>query len=201
MKKSIFVVIIVGMFVWAVYDFASSTEETAEPSTEEAASGYQSETDTTSSRESAEGAEETGVVGLDVGDIAPDFQLKTLKGKKVKLSDYRGSPVMLNFWASWCPPCRAEMPDMEKLHQNKDVTILAVNLTKSESGRGDVKDFVHKYNVTFPILMDEQVEVAAMYQIRPIPTTFMIDSEGIIRFRAFGAMNYEFMVQELMKMN
>ncbi|WP_343033610.1 TlpA disulfide reductase family protein [Virgibacillus ihumii] len=65
--------------------------------------------------------------------ILPGFQLETLEGEKVKLSDFRGNPVMLNFWATWCPPCRAEIPDMEKLHQNKDITILAVNLTKSEA--------------------------------------------------------------------
>lgn len=205
MKKSIIIVIIVGMLSWAVYDFVSSTDESAETSTEEeATTEYESETETASSGESGKSAEkvvETGKVGIDVGDIAPDFQLETLKGKKVKLSDYRGGPVMLNFWASWCPPCRAEMPDMEKLHQKRDVTILAVNLTKSESSREDVKEFVNEFHLTFPILLDEQVQVAAMYQIRPIPTTYMIDSEGVIQFRAFGAMNYEFMVQELEKMN
>ncbi|WP_077324848.1 TlpA family protein disulfide reductase [Virgibacillus siamensis] len=204
MKKSIFVVIIVGMFAWAVYVFAVPADKNTKTSTDKTTTDYESETETASSNEQGESAgkvAETGVIGIDVGDTAPDFQLETLSGKKVKLSDYRGGPVMLNFWASWCPPCRAEMPDMEKLHQNKDVTILAVNLTESESGKGNVKEFVNKYNLTFPILLDEEVRVAAMYQIRPIPTTFFIDSEGVIQYTAFGAMNYELMVQELEKIN
>ncbi|WP_164668841.1 TlpA family protein disulfide reductase [Virgibacillus doumboii] len=193
MKKLIFIVIILGMFAWAVYDFASSTDNTAETSKNEA-------TASEGQGEASGDVDKTDTVGLNIGDTAPDFQLTTLNGEKVKLSDYRGGPVMLNFWATWCPPCRAEMPDMEKFHQNKDVTILAVNLTKTESGIGDVTDFVNEFDLTFPILMDEQVEVAATYQIQPIPTTYMIDPDGVIRFRAFGAMNYELMVQELEKM-
>src|SRR5699024_3157736 len=122
------------------------------------------------------------------------------EGEQVALSDYRGQRVMVNFWATWCPPCRAEMPDMQKFYENKDVAILAINLTETESSRDAVTEFVESYELTFPILMDTNVEVANTYQIQPIPSSFMIDSNGSIQFKAFGAMNYELMVQEFEKM-
>ncbi|WP_267902155.1 peroxiredoxin family protein [Lentibacillus cibarius] len=80
-------------------------------------------------------------VGLQKGNIAPDFELTTLEGEQVSLSDYRGQRVVLNFWASWCPPCKAEVPDLQKFYENKDVEILAVNLTKTETRRSDCNGF------------------------------------------------------------
>lgn len=76
---------------------------------------------------------------------------------------------MINFWATWCPPCRAEMPDMEKFHQEKNIVILAVNLTDTENDLEDIKDFSDEYKLTFPILMDTNLEVANLYMIQPIP--------------------------------
>ncbi|MFB4168555.1 peroxiredoxin family protein [Virgibacillus sp. JSM 102003] len=198
MKKTIIIVIITGMFAWAVYDVINSSKDTAnsgdyvarEDTTEE-------DTNEDSSNEDSEG---NNKVGLEVGNIAPDFELTTLNGDTVKLSDYRGQRVMVNFWATWCPPCRAEMPDMEKFHQNKDITILAINLTETESTKSDVTEFVEKFELTFPVLMDETVKVANQYQIQPIPSSFMIDSNGRIQYKALGAMNYELMVQEFEKM-
>lgn len=97
-------------------------------------------------------------------------------------------------------PCRAEMPEMEKLHQEKDIVILAINLTDTEINIGDVEDFTHEYNLTFPILLDQNIDVATLYAIQPIPTTYLIDSAGIIQYKAFGAMNYDKMVQEYEEM-
>ncbi|WP_026907288.1 peroxiredoxin family protein [Paucisalibacillus globulus] len=190
MKKSILIVVILGMLGWAVYDFIDSNEkmDTSESSIE------------AEEQSSSKGKEDT-VIGLNVGNIAPDFQLQTLEGDNVKLSDFRGERVMLNFWATWCPPCRAEMPDMKQFHQDKDVVILAVNLTDAEKDLQQVEDFVNEYELTFPILLDENIEVAELYMIQPIPTSFMIDSNGLIHYKAFGAMNYELMVQELEKMD
>lgn len=102
---------------------------------------------------------------------------------------------MLNFWATWCPPCRAEMPDMEKFHQDTDVEILAVNLTETEPHPNQVQQFADEYGLTFPILLDEKVEVATIYAIQPVPTSFMIDSEGIIQFKSIGPLTYDQMVQ------
>lgn len=125
--------------------------------------------------------------GLDVGQMAPDFELKTLDGESVRLSDYKGQMVMLNFWASWCPPCRVEMPHMETYYQeNKedDIEILAVNMTTLERGSQDkVPDFVDKHGLTFPILMDEDGDIKDLYKVMVYPTTYILNEDGIITDR------------------
>ncbi len=186
MKKIILIILVFGMFGWAFYDFAFNNEaNTQNENTEDQQSSDVSEAE----------------VGLKEGNLAPDFELTTLEGETVQLSDYRGDKVMLNFWATWCPPCRAEMPDMEKFYNNEDVKILAVNLTNTEESREDVKEFNEEFGLTFPILMDEKLNVANQYQIQPIPTSYMIDSNGVIQHIALGAMNYEMMVDQFNSMN
>ncbi len=196
MKKWILLVVVIGMVGWAVYDFLDSNKKSAVhfENVEELQEVEAEATD--------EGVEENQkpVIGLEVGNKAPDFQLDTLSGDSVKLSDFRGHRVMINFWATWCPPCRAEMPDMEKFHQDKDIVILAVNLTNSESSVEDIENFADEYKLTFPVLMDSNLDVANLYAIQPIPTTYMVDSNGLISYKAYGAMNYDLMVQELEKM-
>ncbi|AOV06790.1 peroxiredoxin family protein [Sporosarcina ureilytica] len=123
--------------------------------------------------------------GIDVGHHAPDFKLTTLTGEVVNLSDYRGKTVMLNFWASWCPPCRVEMPHMETYYQEyKDqdnIEILAVNMTTLERGSQEkVPEFVDKHGLTFPILMDEKGEVMDLYKVIVYPTTYIVNPEGVI---------------------
>ena len=132
--------------------------------------------------------------------MAPDFELETLDGEKKKLSDLRGERVMVNFWATWCPPCRAEIPDLQKFHENEDITILAVNLTETEQDMDKVEEFVDDFGMTFPILLDTETEVADTYKIQPIPSSFMVDSTGRIQFVALGAMHYDMMVAEFNKM-
>ena len=110
-----------------------------------------------------------------------NFTLEDLNGKKVSLSDYKGKAVMLNFWATWCPPCRREMPSMEKLYSkiNKaGFEILAVNIQEDKK---TVSDFVSKNKYTFPVLLDTEAEAASIYQIRTIPTTFLVDKKGYLR--------------------
>ncbi|WP_010648804.1 peroxiredoxin family protein [Oceanobacillus massiliensis] len=196
MKKWILLVVVIGMVGWAVYDFLDSNKKSAVhfENVEELQEVEAEATD--------EGVEENQkpVIGLEVGNKAPDFQLDTLSGDSVKLSDFRGHRVMINFWATWCPPCRAEMPDMEKFHQDKDIVILAVNLTNSESTVEDIENFADEYKLTFPVLMDSNLDVANLYAIQPIPTTYMVDSNGLISYKAYGAMNYDLMVQEFEKM-
>ncbi|KPH71316.1 MULTISPECIES: redoxin domain-containing protein [Bacillaceae] len=138
-------------------------------------------------------------VGTSVGDMAPDIELTTLNGETVKLSDYRGNKVFVNFWATWCPPCRAEMPDIQKFDNDEDVQILAVNLTSTEKSVDDVQKFVDELGLTFPILKDEKGKVEQMYKVNAYPTSYLIDSDGVIRKVALGAMNYEMMVQEFEK--
>lgn len=143
---------------------------------------------------------EKALEGTEIGDTAPDFELVSTNEEKVKLSDYRGKKVMLNFWATWCPPCREEIPAMQNFYDEKEIVILAVNLTQTEAKKQDVVDFMEKHRVTFPVLLDEASDVSNKYRIQPIPTTYMIDSQGKIRFKAYGAMTYEQMVSEFEKM-
>lgn len=193
MKKIILAVVITLMVSWTVFDFVNSKEETANQ--ENTANKEDTNKEDTSNQE-AVGSE---VTGLAIGNIAPDFELTTLEGEPARLSDYRGQRVFINFWATWCPPCRAEMPDMQKLYEqtDMDIEILAVNLQESEEV---VSEFVEDFGLTFPILMDVNSDVADTYQVRAYPTSYMIDSSGRIQFIAIGAMNHDLMVQEIEKM-
>lgn len=187
MRKWIIIIVIVGMLGWTGWEFYESQQE----SKTEDLQGVTANPNGDSSVEE----------GLEKGELAPDFELELMNGETVKLSDFRGEKVMLNFWATWCPPCRAEMPDMQKFHENKDVTILAVDLFETESKIEHVEEFIDDYGVTFKVLLDKDSVVSTKYGIQPIPTTYMIDSNGIIQNMAFGALNYELMVQELDKMD
>ncbi|RST61292.1 TlpA family protein disulfide reductase [Siminovitchia terrae] len=124
--------------------------------------------------------------------MAPDFELVTLNGETVKLSDYRGKKVILNFWATWCPPCRAEMPHMQNFYeQNKDngIEIVAVNLTKMDKGRMEIDKFVKEYGLTFDIPLDEEGDIGMQYQAFTIPTSYIIDTNGKIASKVVGPMD------------
>ena len=135
--------------------------------------------------------------GLSKGDRAPEFQLTTRDGKSVKLSDFKGKKVILNFWATWCPPCKAEMPHMQKYYETRaekeNVEILAVNLTSMNDGEKAVQQFVKGYKLTFPILLDKKGEIGDLYRAVTIPTTYMIDTNGTIQHKIIGPMNEEMM--------
>ena len=131
--------------------------------------------------------------GLKVGQTAPDFTLMTLDGKEAKLSDYRGKKVILNFWATWCPPCKAEIPHMEKYYKKSakddNVEILAVNLKKSDKDEDYIKNFVKSYDMTYPVLLDTDGEQQEQYRIVTIPTTYFIDTKGKIQTTITGPMD------------
>jgi len=135
-------------------------------------------------------------VGLAIGNVAPDFELNTIEGKSIRLSELRGKKVIVNFWATWCPPCREEMPAMQKFYEqyNEHVEVLAVNLTSQDS-REKIKPFAEEYGITFPIVLDVKGKVLKMYEIEPIPTTYIIDSKGIIREKIIGPMTFNQMVE------
>lgn len=142
--------------------------------------------------------------GLAKGERAPDFELTTLAGEAVRLSDYKGKKVILNFWATWCPPCRAEMPDMQKYYDEQadgeNVEILAVNLTTVDKGMDKINAFVEEFSLTFPIPMDTEGEIGDLYQAASIPTSYMIDTEGRVQQKIVGPMNEEMMEEFIAEM-
>ena len=117
-----------------------------------------------------------------VGFLAPDFILTTTDGERIQLSALRGQPVVLNFWATWCPPCRAEMSALETLWQsNKSADLLVIGVDQGENA-ATVERFAQGIvNTTFPLLLDMRREVGAEYGVRALPTTVFIDAEGRIR--------------------
>ena len=128
------------------------------------------------------------------GVLAQDFTLKTLDGDEVSLSQFRGRPVLINFWASWCPPCRLEMPDLVRAyeaHKTEEFVILGINLTFQDS-LPDVQAFVEEFNMTFPVLLDETGEVTLnLYQLRGLPMSIFVDRDGLIARMHTGAMTGE----------
>jgi len=116
------------------------------------------------------------------GFLAPDFNVQTTTGESVRLSDYRGQAVLVNLWATWCPPCRAEMKSIDKVYKeytDKGLVVLAVNMTYQDDA-SKVMPFVTAEGLTFPILLDESGDVGHAYQLRSLPSSFFIGRDGII---------------------
>lgn len=122
-----------------------------------------------------------------VGESAPDFKLQNLDGQLISLSDFRGKPVLINFWATWCKFCRYEMPYLQQIYEewsDKGLVVLAINIGESHS---EVKEFLQALNLSLPVLLDTNEKVAQKYNVPPVPTTFFIDSDGTIQVKIIGA--------------
>ena len=127
--------------------------------------------------------------GVSVGEQAPDFILVDLNDNPISLSDFRGKTVFLNFWATWCPPCRAEMPQMEALYQDyKDEDVVIIGLDIQET-REEVSQYVQQGGYSWLFILDASGKVATNYEVTAIPTSFFIDGDGIIRAVSTGAMS------------
>ncbi len=135
------------------------------------------------------------------GKLAPDFALTTTDGKTVRLSDFRGKVVVLDFWATWCPPCKAEIPDFIKLYsQYKGDGFQMLGVSLDRGGVDVVKPFMKDYGINYPIMMGDDQVVSAYGGISGIPTTFVIDKQGNIRASFIGyrpASVFEQLIQQL----
>lgn len=174
MKKWMIVILILGLVGYAIFDFVTKDS----------------------------GPDMAAGEGIKKGELAPDFELETLDGQAVKLSDYRGQKVMLNFWATWCPPCRAEMPDMQKVEENReDVTILAVNQVQTETNPDGIAPFLEELGVDFTVLLDENAFVGQMYEANALPLSYLINTDGSIHHIQQGPMNYDSMIKTFNEMH
>ena len=132
---------------------------------------------------------DTAENGETAADTAPDFTMLDMEGNEVKLSDFLGTPIVLNFWASWCPPCKAELPDFDdacKKYEGK-VTFLMVNLTDGQRETVEVaKSYIASQGYTFPVYFDTKYEAAYTYGVSSIPQTYFINADGSLEARATG---------------
>jgi peroxiredoxin len=122
---------------------------------------------------------------------APDFAVPSLAGPTVRLSDHHDKVILLNFWATWCPPCRAEMPSMEKLYQAyRDRGLVILAISSDRAGKSVVEPYVQERGLTFPILLDPEGEVFAQYGVRGLPTSYLLDRRGRVFSTDVGARDW-----------
>lgn len=121
--------------------------------------------------------------GTKLGQYAPDFETEYLNEENFKLSALRGKPILLNFWATWCIPCKREMPLLQKLHNEGKIIVIGVNL---QEDKRTVEKFVKELNITFPIVLDKDGSIEAVYNVLLKPTTYFIDENGVIVDKKFG---------------
>lgn len=140
-----------------------------------------------------------GTGGLKVGQPAPDFTLDTLDGNQIRLSGLKGKPVLMNFWASWCVPCREETPDLVKAyntHHAEGLIVLGVNMTNIDT-ISDAKSFVAEFQMPYQVLLDNDGKVAGLYHVNGIPTSFFINRQGTITHIQIGKLTAEQIEQYL----
>ena len=124
--------------------------------------------------------EQGSLGGLEVGETAPDFTVADLDGNAVKLSDFRGKPVILNFWATWCAPCRVEMPEFQAVFEENQAAGLEILAVNRDETRDQVVDFFAEFGLTFTPLLDQGALVAEQYQVFNMPTTYFLDENGVV---------------------
>lgn len=137
--------------------------------------------------------------GIGNGGPAPDFELKTIDGKSYRLSDLKGRAVMINFFATWCPPCRAEMPALQEAfaeYESQGFLVLAVNLNETSIA---IRAFQDRLGITFPVVVDKDDRVSRLYDIIPLPTSYFLDREGIVQGKWMGEIRKDQLREMLMK--
>lgn len=135
--------------------------------------------------------------------MSSDFTVQDVNGNPVQLSDYYGKPIVLNFWASWCPPCKSEMPDFNEayLETGDRVAFLMVNMTDGERETLETgRSYVESQGFTFPVYYDTKMEAATLYSVTAIPTTYFIDKEGYVYSMTKGSMSKSALMKTLQEM-
>jgi peroxiredoxin len=135
-----------------------------------------------------------------LGDSAPAFTLKSLDGTPVSLSQFKGHPVVINFWGTWCPPCRDEIPLLVaayRARQDSELVILAVNGRDQETSTGSVRKFAAEFQMSFPVLLDEHGNVRKRYKLLGLPTTVFVGADGIVRAVNIGPLTAAALQQHL----
>jgi len=171
-KKIIIPLILIGLIGYAVFDFLEDKKR--------------------------------GVTGIEIGNMAPDFELQLLndENETIRLSDLKGKKVVVNFWASWCKPCREEMPEIQEFYETKsdDIEVLAVNMTASEVKAENAHEFVEGKGYTFPLLVDPKNQASSDYKVLGLPETFFINSDGTINDFIKGQMDLEMLEAKVEKL-
>ncbi|WP_456275370.1 TlpA family protein disulfide reductase [Bacillus sp. AK128] len=127
-----------------------------------------------------------------INKVAPDFTLETLSGEQVTLSELKGKKVFINFWASWCPPCRDEMPEIQEFFESHpDIVVLAVDLRNTEKSDEAVEEYIVENGYTFPVLLDRKGQVGETYKVLTLPTSFFINSKGEVQFKFIGPLTLQ----------
>jgi len=136
---------------------------------------------------------------MDVSYPAHQFVTKTLDGETVRLSDYLGKKVIVNFWTTWCPPCQEEIPELQKFYEesmnHEDIVLIGLNITNEDLGLDVIGEFKEYYGITYPILLDETGEITNSYDILTIPTTYIIDEKGNIEKEILGPLTNEMLIE------
>jgi peroxiredoxin len=122
---------------------------------------------------------------------APDFTIEDMQGNTHSLADYRGKVLVVNFWATWCPPCVKEMPSLQRAREklrNEDIAVLAINMGEQQQA---IEDFIQKYPVDLPILLDKDVNVADAWSVKGLPTTYVVNPDGEIVYQVIGEREWD----------
>lgn len=130
------------------------------------------------------------------GDEAPDFEYTLTDGKIYRLSELRGKKVLINFWATWCDPCREEMPDLQRILDEEGDSVIILGVNKIEQ-TVVIKPFADEFNISFPLITNMSGDISNRYGARNIPTTYFINSDGTVGFRQIGVMDYDFIKSRL----